>query len=353
MREPNPFIDLKEKSFWQKSDTPIWIASSFFLQRNLSSHPFPMKMSAVESEGTLAALKQSIMNAKQLEIPIFYEMSELKPWEREYLLEHFFATCETNNAECKAGVIVDQSGSFLAMINGEDHLVLHTISSKSDWKEAWKHLSEIEAELDKNHSFAYSPKFGYLTSELANSGTALTVQAFLHLPSLIHLDQMTHVLIKVLENEVQVSGLTGERDFIGDILIIQNRFSIGLTEGQILEEVHKSATKLMNLEKTLRNELIEKPDALLVDKVSRAIGLLRHSYQIDIKEALAALSFIKLGIDLKWISGLTDKEINMTFFGVRRAHLALFSSGEILSDQLPQKRAEFLQEALKPITMRL
>jgi len=352
MREPNPFIDLKEKSFWQKSETPIWIASSFFLQRNLSSHPFPMKMNAVESEGTLAALKQSIMSAKQLDIPIFYEMSELKPWEREYLLEHFFATCDTNNTECKSGVIVDQSGSFLAMINGEDHLVLHSISSKSNWRESWKKLSEIEAELDKNHSFAYSPKFGYLTSELANSGTALTAQALLHLPTLIHLNQMDE-LLKLLEGEVQVSGLTGQSDFIGEIVIIQNRFTIGLTEEHILKEVDRSATKLMELEKRVRDELREEPNALLIDKVSRAIGLLRHSFQLEIKEALSALSLIKLGIDLKWISGLSDGEINAIFFGVRRAHLALFSSGEILSDQLPKRRAEFLQEALKPITMRL
>jgi len=353
MKEPNPYNDLKEKNIWGKSNTPIWIASSFFLQRNLSSQLFPTKMSNSESEITLTALKQSLMNVQQLEAPIFYDMSKIKTWEREYLLEHFLATCDTKNAECKSGMIVDQSGSFLAMINGEDHLVLHSIDTHSDWKQAWKRLSETEAELAKDHSFAYSHKFGYLTSELSNSGTALTVQAFLHLPSLIHLDQIDEVLVKELDDEVLVSGLTGQSDFIGDIVIIQNRFTLGLTEDHILEGVHKSATKLMNLEKTLRNKLIETPDALIVDKVSRAIGLLRHSYQIETKEALSALSFIKLGIDLKWISGLCDKEINEIFFGVRRAHLALFSNGEISNDQLPHKRAEFLQEALKPISMNL
>lgn len=353
MNEPNPFIDLKEKSFWEKSDTPIWIASSFFLQRNLSSEPFPMKMNATESEVTLTALKQTLMNVPQLEIPIYYEMSELKTWEKQYLLEHFLATCESNNPECKSGVIVDQTGNFLAMINGEDHLVLHSIDTQADWKLAWKKLSEIEIELAKSHTFAYSPKFGYLTSELANSGTALTVQAFLHLPCLIHLDQMDEVLLKELDDEVQVSGLSGQSDFIGDIVIIQNRFTIGLTEEHILEGVHKSATKLMNLEKMLRTALKEKPDALIVDKVSRAIGLLRHSYQIETKEALAALSFIKLGIDLEWISGLTDKEINVILFGVRRAHLALFSNSEISNDELPHKRAQYLQKALKPLNMKL
>jgi len=353
MKEANPFNDLKEKNVWGKSNSPIWIASNFFLQRNLSSQRFPTKMKSCESEATLIALKQSLMNITQLNSPIFYDMSTIKPWEKEYLLEHFLATCDTNNVECKSGMIVDQSGSFLAIINGEDHLVLHSIDIQSDWKQSWEKLSKIEAKLAKNHVFAYSHKFGYLTAELANSGTALTVQAFLHLPSLIHLDQMDEVLVKELDDEVLVSGLTGQRDFIGDLVIIQNRFTLGLTEDHILEGVHKSATKLMTLEKLLRNDLIESPNAFIVDKVSRAIGLLRHSYQIETKEALSALSFIKLGIDLKWISGLSDKEINMIFFGVRRAHLALLSSGEILNDQLPHKRAEFLKQSLKPISMNL
>jgi len=353
MREPNRFRDLNEKSFWKKGNTPIWITSNFLLQRNLSSQPFPMKMRGAESEITLAALKQSLLNAEHLEVPTFYEMSEFESWEREYLLEHFFATCDTNNAECKSGVIVDQSGSFLAMINGEDHLVMHMISTQSDSKQGWENLIAIEAELAKNHSFAYSDKFGYLTSELAKSGTGLTVQAYLHLPCLIHLNQIDDVLLKALDNDVQVSGLTGQSEFIGDILIIQNRFSIGLTEDHILKGVNQSATKLMNLESKLRQDLIEKPNTHIRDKVSRALGLLRHSYQIDIKESLSALSFIKLGIDLKWISGLTDKEINAIFFGVRRAHLALFSNGEIPNEQLPLKRAEFLQQALTPIKMKI
>ena len=104
---------------------------------------------------------------------------------------------------------------------------------------------------------------------------------------------------------------------------------------------------------TIRNQLKETPDALIVDKVSRAIGLLRHSYQIDTKEALSAMSFIKLGIDLGWIEGLTDKEINKIFFEIRRGHLSLSTEKEIPQEMLAQKRAEYLQLALKPIVIKL
>ncbi|MDJ0651720.1 MAG: hypothetical protein QNJ27_01740 [Simkaniaceae bacterium] len=351
MNQPNPFLQLKENTFWEKSDTPVWIASGFFLQRNLASDPFPQKMDRRNSQRILGTLTQSLLSSKCLESPQFFEFDAIKTAEKEFLLEHFLATCETQNPECKAGLVIDKSGTFLAMINGEDHLILHSIEAHSGWKEAWKKLTDMEGYLAKNHTFAYSNKFGYLTSRLANSGTALTVQAFLHLPCLIELDQLDEVLIKDLAEEVQANGLSGTYDFIGAIVIIENRFTLGLTEDHILEAVHKTATQLVTHEKKLRSQLKENPDALIVDKISRAIGLVKHSYQIDTKEALGAIGFIKLGVDLGWIKGLTDQDMNKIFFEVRRGHLSLASKKAIPQEKLARKRAEFLQSALKLITM--
>ena len=280
-------------------------------------------------------------------------MEELKAWEREYVLEHFLAPSNSQNLSCHSGMIIDQSGNFLAIINAEDHLVLHAIDSHFDWQQTWEKLSAIEIALSQKHAFAYSHKFGYLTSDISHSGTGLTAQAFLHIPALIHLHQIDEVLSKALHEEVKVLDLTNQNNFIGDIAIIQNRFTLGLTEDHILEGVHKSAYKLMNLEKELRLELSKNPQGLIVDKVSRAIGLLMHSYQIETKEALAALSFIKLGLDLNWVSGLSDQEMNALFLEIRRAHLTVFSDENISKDQLPYTRAAFLQKVLKPIRMTL
>ncbi len=346
------FLKLRENSVWEKSDTPIWMASSFFLHRNVASHPFPPKMTEADSEQTLGALKSTLLNSTALQGSTFFDFEKMKGAEREFLLEHFLAVSTSQNPSCKAGLVIDEEGTFLATINGEDHLVLQAIEAHSQWKEAWKKLGAIEEEIAQNHPLAYSHKFGYLTSELSNAGTALTIQAFLHLPCLIQLDQIDEVFVKELDEGVQANGLTGTSEFVGDIVIIQNRFTLGLTEDHILEEIHKTATKLVSYEKNLRAALVETPDALIVDKISRAIGLLNHSYQIETKEALDALSFVKLGIDLGWIEGLTDQDLNRIFFEVRRGHLTLTAEEEIPKEKLAQKRAEFLQLALKTISLK-
>ena len=342
---------IKEKSMWKRNSSPIWMASYFHLRRNLSSNLFPNKMDSRESHIILATLKQSLMHTSQLGTPTFYDMNTIHSWEKEYILEHFWTTCNKRDAEFKSGMIVDQSGTFLAILNGEDHLILHTIDTQSDWKQTQNKLFLIEAELSNNHSFAYSPQFGYLTSTPSNSGTAFTVQAFLHLPALIHLNQIEEVLVKEIDDSIRAKGLREKKWFIGDILVIENRYTLGITENHILEEVHQSATKLINLEKTLRNDLIEMPPSEIINQTSRAIGLLKYAHEIELEEALSALSFIKLGIDLKWVSGLSDQDINPILFGISRAHLTFLNNKPIIHDQLTQKRAKFLQKALKSITM--
>jgi len=352
MKEPSPFKALEEKNPWEGSSSPIWVASNFSLCRNLSAHRFPAKMNHHESEITLALLKEGVMKVKELDAPRFYEMSKIKPWEKEFLFEHFFITHDVGEGERRSGMIVDGSGAFFVIINGSEHLILHAIDNQSNWNRSWSKLSKVEGELAKCYAFAYSPKFGYLTSKLSEAGTALRVRAFLHLPSLIHLDQMDDLSYKELKEEIVVSGLTGD-DCVGDFVVIHNRCTLGLTEDHILEGVHGAATRLIALERALRKELMESPNSLIVNKVSRAIGLLKHSHQIEIEEALSALSFIKLGIDLKWVSGLSDGEMNRIFFEVRLAHLEWLYGGEVSNEQISCRRAHSLKQEFKQISMNL
>lgn len=350
MTNPNPFIDT---SIWRQNSAPIWMVSSFFLQRNLSFSLFPSKMSTEESYATLTTLKHSLIGVSQFKDSVFYDIDRLNTWEREYLFENFLATYDASNTSCKSEVVIDRSGNFLAVINDRDHLVLYSLDTQANWERAWDKLSTTERELSHKLSFAYSPNFGYLTSNPSSSGTALTVRIFLHLPSLIHLDQIDDVLVKEIDDEISVYGLIGQKNFIGDVVIIQNRFTLGLTEDHILRRVHKSATKLMNAEQTLRSNLIKTPNTAILDRLGRAMGLLKYSYQIDRDEVLSALSFIKLGVDLKWVGGVSSKEINKLFFEMHHARPRFSQYGKLSHDQIPHKRAQFLQEALKAISINL
>ena len=338
---------LLDSPLWTMNQAPIWIASNFLLRRNLSSHLFPCKMSKIESEQVIKLFTQSLLKSPKLPYFVGDQLTQL---EKELLSEHFFSAPTTPIADIKESYIIDQNGSFLASFNQEDHLLLQYIEPHSDWKEGWKKLLEIESELSKELDFAYSTKFGYLSSDPMHVGTGLRVQAYLHLPCLIHLGKINEILAN---EEAQISGIGSPEEFLGNIVIIENKYSIGLTENQILQYVHKVATSLISNEKQLREILVQERYPFFLNQISCYFGILRHAYQMDIKEAFTALSFIKLGIDLKWISGVDDQKINNIFFSCQRAHLITRLNEEIPQEQLNHYRAKFLQEELQTMTLHI
>jgi protein arginine kinase len=85
--------------------------------------------------------------------------------------------------------------------------------------------------------------------------------------------------------------------------------------------------------------------------VSRAYGILVHSYQIDAIEALNALSLLKLGIDMGWVSGIDNKSVNVLFFNCRRAHLLCKHQESIAKEEIAHKRSEYIHKSLKNVQL--
>ncbi len=175
--------------------------------------------------------------------------------------------------------------------------------------------------------------------------------AFLHLPALIHKDKLQDALAKQNNEEIEASSMQGSLDeFLGDLVILSNRYTLGVSEENIFYSLHSAAMQFALLEKTLRDHLREDTDSEMKDHVSRAFGLLMHSYQLETKETLDALSLMKLGLDLNWISGITHQAINEVFFQCRRAHLTALSL-ETDPKHLLRRRAELIHTKLKPMQL--
>ena len=333
---------------WDSNSNPIWPASCFYLHRNIAKYPFPGKLSGKESSQLLPLLQKLLLNVPELKSPLYLSADILSALEKEFLCEHFLSQEGLQNTDIQQAFVIDDSAHFLATLNIHDHLALQWVDCKGKWQEAWDSLNKIESSIGSHLEYAFSPKFGYLTSNPALCGTALVVSCYLHLPSLILSSKLQEILSSNLDDSIQASGLFGKEELIGDFIILKNKFTLGLTENTILKELHKAATLLVLAEKDERLLQQKEPSLELKDKMSRSYGLLLHSYQLDTKEALNALSQIKLGIDLGLIKGLTDEEVNELFFRCRRAHL-LQSSEKISLDtkELSAARATYLHQQLQ------
>lgn len=231
---------------------------------------------------------------------------------------------------------------------------MQLLDCKGDLENTWNRLVKIETGLGKAVNYAFSPKFGFLTSDPTQCGTALIVTIYLHLPALFQTAAIDEALETLADESITVSGIQGDpEEIIGDILAIRNNFTLGITEENIIASLRSFGTKLQVEESTKKKHIKNANSADIKDKVSRAYGILIHSYQIEAVEALNAISLLKLGTEMGWLSGMSIAQFNELFFNCRRAHLLCKLDEKIKQEEIGHKRAEFIHKTLKNVTLNI
>jgi protein arginine kinase len=354
MSDNPPSLPISTLIPWIDTENKISLGCVLTLRRNLGNFKFPGKIQKDKKKQILSLLSKEISSNSFLEEPRLILANEMKPIEKEFLIEHFLSMQSFAQSQEGEGFILDKSGKFLATINIEDHLSFWKIEESENIEKSWNQLAKLESDLSKNLNFAFSPRFGFLTSEPGYCGTGLIIYSFLHLPALIYLNQFDEAISKAGEEGVVHSGFQGApNEIIGDIVVLHNNFTLGLTEENIITSLRSVVTKLISAEKSARRHILEQESTQLKDKVSRAYAILLHSYQIDAIEALNAVSLLKLGLDLGWLLNATHAQVNTLLFASRRAHLMNYYNQNLIPEEIPHKRSEFIHKTLKGIELKI
>lgn len=330
---------------WHASKQSIWPVTKLSLHRNLEGFPFPQKMQASVAKQILGEITEPLKN--MLASPTLLYPSNMAPAEREYLFEHFLLNQGYEKFDDSRAFLVDAEAGFLALLHIDDHITLHLTTTQPSLMPAYLQLLSYETSISCRYPLAYSSRFGYLTSDPFLCGTGLVIEPILHLPALIHTDRLSDAL-EPLKDNLLFGGLGDDGTYMADIVMVENKYKLGMSEESLIQCAEKGAHTLMTEEESLRKELQEEANPDLKDKVSRAYALLSHSYQLPTAEALSALSLLELGKELGWIYSKEDLSFRDLFFKLRRAHLTK-EFGPASRDELLQKRAALLHEKLREV----
>jgi len=342
---------LLQKKPWTNNKNSIWLASTAKLSRNIENFNFPEKLSGDRCKQIISLVDKELPT-NFLADPILILADEISPIEKEYLMEHFLASQGLYQAHAGEAFIYDSTGEVLITLNIENHIEFQLTDCNGEIENTWNRLVKIETTLGKSLTYSFSQKYGFLTANPAESGTALVITVFLQPSALIHLGKIDEVLERHADDNLDITGLQGSpTEIVGDILAIRNNYTLGLTEENIISMLRTFTTKLLVEENSTRSHLRQEDHPDLKDKVSRAYGILIHSYQIEAIEALNAISLLKLGADLGWVKGTTPLALNELFFNCRRAHLMSRYKESVEQEQLPHRRTEYIHEALKDVTL--
>ena len=335
---------LLNKPQWFEQENKIWLFSTITLRRNLRHFKFPSKLSEEEKEKIFVILFDALSEKLGPDINVA-RGSELSPLDKEFLYEHFLMERSLQQYHHNEGFTTNLKGDLIAFINVEDHLQIRKTTNQVSLEQDSEIISQLDQSL--NIPFAFNKRFGYLNSSPRNAGVGLHVCSYLDMSATILCNQLETIKNDYLDRHTKYGNIYNSSQPLGNIICIANSTSLGLSEEQILSKCRSVTTKFHIYEKSLRDQLREKPRNSIVNTVHRALGLLKHSIELDLSEGINAISLIKLGIDLGWIKGGSIHELNEHYFDLQRSHI-LTSLPNIKPDEtdLPAIRANQMKQAL-------
>ena len=197
------------------------------------------------------------------------------------------------------------------MLNEEDHIRIQCLVSGMQLEKAFDICNYIDNIVSEKVDYAFNDTIGYLTSCPTNVGTGIRVSLMLHLPALTMTGYIRTVLESCGKLGLAVRGLYGEHtEAYGNMYQLSNQVTLGKSENDIVMSVKTIGYQIMEQERILRSELLNKKGNKLEDRIMRSYGILRYSRNLSSEEALKKLSDLKLGINLGLISDLNELDIN-------------------------------------------
>ena len=326
-------------------DSDVVISSRVRLVRNLNGFKFLSKCSKEEQEKILEKIKEIVPSLgyglKYLKLEDIDDVTKLSLVEKHLISPEFVMN---NNA--KKAIIVNEEENICIMLNEDDHIKLQVFSAGQELENLMNLAIELEEKIGEILDYSYNKNFGYLATSPIDIGTGMKASVIVHLPALTYTGNLSKVLRIVNNFGMSVKGLYGEgTQNQGDMYLISNNQTIGVTEKEIIANVKNIAEKVIEQERTAR-KFLGKNSLELEDKVYRSYGVLTYATKLSSDECKKLLSDVKLGVDLGIIKELNDSKIKKLELYTKSGNLQKYFGKTLEGYEREIKRAEVIKQII-------
>jgi protein arginine kinase len=346
MREPSPGGAAAE---YPEASGSVVISSRVRLARNLAAYPYPGRSTAEQDSECRDKILGAFRHLPNAEDFTILELDQLSSLERRILFERNLVSQGYSVDKHKA-MALSSDESVAALIGDEDHLRLVGMRPGASLDALLSRLDALDEQLEPALQYAVSAEWGYLNTAITNLGTGLKASMMLHLPALAMSGLIKRAVKASAQLGLSIRGFFSESmDSLGDMYIIANEITIGLAEKEIIGNLGRIAVQLAGYENRTREELMEKRRVDLEDRVYRAWGLLTWCRYVTHREAIEALSALRLGVAMGLISQVDSSTITALLFLSQKSHIqrVLQSHADAADGKLiDYTRAKIIREAL-------
>ena len=331
----------------------IAVSSRVRLARNLSDFPFPVKLNSEGRKKVIETVNNAIKAKGNFEFIDFSSGSPaapaVSPLETSALMEKRFVSLDFVQSPAEKELIADVENGLYIMVNEEDHLRVQSIKPGFAIYEAYEEANKFDNLADETMAYAYDENFGYLTQCPTNLGTGMRVSVMLHLPALTLNRKIQNITADLSKFGLTIRGFYGEGTEIGgDLYQISNNITLGISEEQTLDKIKPIVEKIIELERTGRDEIYKTSKDLITDKIKRAYGIIKNAHMISSAEFLSLYSMIRLGISYGVIKNIDYKTLDALLVNVMPANLSLkFANDDKKDVNRDILRAEYISGILK------
>lgn len=334
-----------------KCNKGIIISSRIRFARNLKKYNFYNKLSDENAEKMIQDVKSSLMDSRTVFSNQFnyVTINTMNDNQKFSLVEKHVISPELmrNNKPC--GVLVKDDETISIMLNEEDHIRIQAISPGDNIDEAFDLADKIDNLIEESVEYAFSEKYGYLTSCPTNVGTGLRASYMMHLPQLERTGQIKNLVQAISKFGITVRGIYGEgSDAMGSIYQVSNQVTLGQSEHDIIDNLKRVAATIVQREEELQKNAYKASPENIEDKVWRSYGILKTARRISGKEAMQLISNIIEGKNMG-VAGIPKFKVLPVelMINIQPASIQISHKADMTPTERDRYRAEYIRNAIE------
>ncbi len=317
----------------------VIISTRARLVRNLADFLFPIKMTDDDKQRVQALVYDAFSGTEEWH---FLDMSRISEQGRQILRDKNIL----KNADCTGCVLNYADESLACLVNESDHLKISAFVSGLNCEKAMENVYKTDEFLQQKLQFAASIDFGYLTSHIKDSGTALKFSIRIFIPSIVLSGQFDSVVSLVREKKLSIKPVFKSEeiaDFSNCLFDICTSSSAEGTEFDQMAVIQSIGEVILKTERKIQREFADNNPTVVLNFFKQSYSRAMNSLLLSYEEAVSIISAVKWGLQMKLISGISEHELNGLYYSTKDGHLKYLCDSFAFSFEDDVKASQNLQ----------
>ncbi len=314
----------------------VAICTRVRLSRNLEGFPYPARLDparAREIIGRVGGILEKNGFSRQ-------DFSELTRKAAYALAERQYISASALRESLPHALFLNEPCNLAVTVCAEEHIRLQSIRPGLELSDAMAGAFEVEALLDKELSFAFDERLGYLSRCPADLGTGLRASVLVALPVLESTGRCPE-----LGEALGRTGHTLRCCGGGGIYILSHRPMPGRGEEETVHMLESAARHIIEAERRARNTLQGEEREITIDRVLRTEAVLQVTRRLSEDELPAMLTDLRLGAAMGVLDRVKVEAVTATLIETQPAGLTPEGDG-VTDGEMDALRAQGVREKI-------